>query len=147
MAPDNIREAGMKSFISFAILGVGLVACAHVSMPEPPEGRALYVENCASCHGPQGTGDGPWAEMIEPAPADLTRLSEEGKFDRARVLSIIDGYDRTGLPGHEMPEFGALLQGDTVPLDVGDGRMTPTPRPLAALLVYLESIQRVPPEL
>jgi hypothetical protein len=57
------------------------------------------------------------------------------------VLSVIDGYDRTGLPGKEMPEFGALLEGDTVPVDVGDGVLTPTPRPLAALLAYLESIQ------
>lgn len=62
-------------------------------------------------------------------------------FSRTRVLSVIDGYDRTGLPGHEMPEFGLLLQGDTVPVDVGDGVMTPTPRPLAALLFYIESIQ------
>jgi hypothetical protein len=41
-----------------------------------------------------------------------------------------------------MPEFGLLLEGDTVPVDVGDGVFTPTPRPLAALLVYLESIQQ-----
>ena len=110
-------------------------------MPEPPEGRAIYVEYCAQCHGGSGTGDGPWASSMDPAPADLTRLASEGGFDRARVLSIVDGYDRTGLPGHQMPEFGLLLRGDTVPLDVGDGVLTPTPRPLAALLVYLESIQ------
>lgn len=136
----------MKYLVSFAILGLTAVACARVSMPEPPEGRALYAENCASCHGSAGRGNGPWAEMMEPAPSDLTRLNRDGDFDRARVLSIIDGYDRTGLPGQQMPEFGALLEGDTVPVDVGDGRMTPTPRPLAALLTYLESIQRVPPE-
>jgi hypothetical protein len=39
-----------------------------------------------------------------------------------------------------MPQFGALLQGDLVPVEV-DGVLTPTPRPLAALLSYLESIQ------
>jgi hypothetical protein len=54
---------------------------------------------------------------------------------------VIDGYDRTGLPGQDMPEFGLLLEGETVPLDVGDGVLTPTPRPLAALMAYLESIQ------
>ena len=118
------------------------VACATgPSMPEPPEGRALYLENCAQCHGPDGRGDGPWAGSYDPAPADLTRLSHNGNFPRAHVLSVIDGYDRTGLPGKEMPEFGLLLEGDTVPVDVGDGRLTPTPRPLAALMVYLESIQ------
>ncbi|MEQ9257619.1 MAG: cytochrome c [Roseovarius sp.] len=121
---------------------LAVVACAKtVDMPQPSEGRALYTENCAQCHGPSGKGDGPWATDFTPRPADLTQLSENGSFPRARVLSVIDGYDRTGLPGKEMPEFGLLLQGDTVPVDVGDGVLTPTPRPLAALLAYLESIQ------
>ena len=134
----------MKQFAAqFAALGgLGvLVACASVSMPEPPEGRAIYSEYCAQCHGISGTGNGPWASSMTPRPADLTRLALNGSFDRARVLNIVDGYDRTGLPGQQMPEFGLLLSGDTVPLDTGDGVLTPTPRPLAALLVYLESIQ------
>ncbi|WP_306112987.1 MULTISPECIES: cytochrome c [unclassified Roseovarius] len=123
------------------LLFVGVVACVQVSMPEAPEGQVLYAENCAQCHGPSGKGDGPWAASMRPRPANLTQLSDDGVFPRARVLSVIDGYDRTGLPGHEMPEFGLLLRGDTVPVDVGDGVLTPTPRPLAALLAYLESIQ------
>lgn len=131
----------MRQFLTAAALLTGLAACAEVSMPEADEGRALFVKNCAQCHGTSARGDGPWANGMDPAPSDLTRLSTNGTFPRARVLSVIDGYDRTGLPGQEMPEFGLLLQGDTVPVDVGDGVMTPTPRPLAALLAYLESIQ------
>ena len=126
--------------------GLGLIgtlaACIQTStMPEANEGRRLYVENCAQCHGPLGRGDGPVAKDLTRAPSDLTRLAENGAFPRARVLSSIDGYHRAELPGQQMPEFGALLQGETVPVDTGDGLMTPTPRPLAALLSYLESIQ------
>ncbi len=124
--------------ISLAVL---ITACTQVSMPEAPEGQALFAQNCVQCHGTSAKGDGPWASLYSPRPADLTRLSEGGAFPKARVLSVIDGYDRTGLPGKDMPEFGLLLEGDTVPVDVGDGVLTPTPRPLAALLVYLESIQ------
>lgn len=121
----------------------GLVACVQVvTMPDAQEGAALFAANCAQCHGTGGKGDGPWAVGMRPPPADLTRLAAGDKFPRARVLSIIDGYDRTGLPGQEMPEFGLLLEGPTVPLDVGDGVLTPTPRPLAALLAFLESIQK-----
>jgi len=126
-----------------AIAGVAaLVACTETSMPEAPEGARLYAENCAQCHGASGIGDGPWAAGMAPPPSDLTRLAVNGSFPSARVLSVIDGYDRTGLPGQQMPEFGLLLEGDTVPVDVGDGVLTPTPRPLAALLAYLESIQQ-----
>jgi mono/diheme cytochrome c family protein len=120
---------------------LGLAACVQaVSMPDAQEGAPIYAANCAQCHGAGGKGDGPWAKEMVPAPSDLTRLGN-GAFPRAHVLSVIDGYDRTGLPGQAMPEFGLLLRGDTVPVDVGDGVLTPTPRPLAALLAYLESIQ------
>ncbi len=134
----------MKYAAMAAGLGaLGIVgACMQTnSMPEADEGRRLYVENCVQCHGPAGKGDGPWARDMTPAPNDLTQLSSGGSFPRARVLSTIDGYHRTQIPGEQMPEFGALLAGDTVPVQTEDGVMTPTPRPLAALLAYLESIQ------
>ena len=124
------------------LTAAGVAACAAtLSMPDAGEGAAIYDANCAQCHGASGKGDGPWASRLMPRPADLTQLSKDGEFPRAHVLSVTDGYDRTGLPGQDMPEFGLLLEGDTVPLDVGDGVLTPTPRPLAALVVYLESIQ------
>lgn len=126
----------------FLVAMLGVAACVQaVSMPDAGEGAAIYAENCAQCHGASGKGDGPWAAAMTPPPADLTRLSEDGTFPRRHVLSVIDGYDRTGLPGQDMPEFGLLLEGETVPVDVGDGVLTPTPRPLAALMAYLESIQ------
>jgi mono/diheme cytochrome c family protein len=35
------------------------------------EGQELYQQNCVSCHGPTGQGDGPAASALEPEPADL----------------------------------------------------------------------------
>lgn len=121
-----------------------LAACKPAEMPGASEGRKLYVENCAMCHGPAGLGDGPFARGLNPPPKNLTliQVRNGGDFPRARVLSTLDGYTRVDLPGHNMPEFGALLQGDPVPVDTGDGKPTPTPRKLAALLEYLESIQQ-----
>ncbi len=58
------------------------------------------------------------------------------------MLSYIDGYTRGRLPKQDMPEFGLLLEGPTVPVDTGDGVLSPVPRPLAALMLYIESIQR-----
>jgi len=130
----------------FVITGVlALTACiAEPEMPTRAEGRVIYVENCAICHGASGKGDGEVASFLERRPSDLTLLakSNDGMFDRAEVLSMIDGYERPEAAGTDMPEFGLLLRGDTVPVDVGDGVMTPTPRPLAALMLYLERLQR-----
>lgn len=39
------------------------------------EGKTLFAENCAYCHGASGTGDGPNAKHLSPAPPDLTRSS------------------------------------------------------------------------
>lgn len=125
-------------------LCLGLIACTPVEMPQPSEGAALFQDNCALCHGAGGAGDGPLAAGLVPPPADLTRIAwrNEGVFPAARVLSTIDGYTRKQLPGQNMPEFGLLLRGETVPVDVGGDQLTPTPRPLAALLGYLQTIQR-----
>lgn len=140
LSPREFRLAAL------VLAPAGLIACAAMTaMPEPPEGAALFAENCAVCHGSDGRGDGPLASDLHPAPPDLTAISARagGTFPRAEVLSTIDGYtrgDKAG--GPDMPEFGLLLRGETVPVDTGDGIMSPVPRPLAAILFYLESIQK-----
>lgn len=117
-----------------------LAACATGDMPEASEGERLFRDNCTACHDYRGTGS-PQLIGGQTAP-DLTRISSRngGTFPVAQVLSQIDGYGRGTVPAEVMPEFGILLQGDLVPIEV-DSTFTPTPRPLAALLAYLESIQ------
>ncbi len=126
--------------VGLAILGLTAACVASDDMPEPPEGAVLFADNCASCHGAGATG----GEVLAGGrrPPDLTGLAARhgGAFPRARVLSQIDGYGRGKLPVDAMPHFGDLLEGDLVPVEVA-GTLTPTPRPLAALMVYLESIQ------
>ncbi|AVO39867.1 cytochrome c [Pukyongiella litopenaei] len=115
-------------------------ACAVDGMPDATEGAQLFASNCTGCHGSDAGGGVVLADGRKTP--DLTTIAARngGRFPRAAVLSQIDGYgqDRTGLA--EMPEYGSLLEGELVPVDV-DGTLTPTPRPLAALLAYLESIQ------
>ncbi|WP_245853403.1 c-type cytochrome [Maliponia aquimaris] len=135
-------------------IGMGLVAALAVSgclettqkaetMPGPQDGRALFMANCAVCHGENAKGNGPMARAMKTAPKDLTliKVRHGNSFPRAKMMSIIDGYARSDLAGPGMPEFGALLEGDLVPYDSGDGKQTPTPRKLVALAEYLESIQ------
>jgi len=67
-------------------------------------GSALYDANCASCHGPEGHGDGPAAAVLTTKPADLA--SEH-------VLDHLDGdlywWITHGIAGTPMPAFGAGL--------------------------------------
>ncbi|QBF32829.1 cytochrome C [Thalassococcus sp. S3] len=120
---------------------IALTACVAMNeMPEPREGARLFADNCTACHDYRGTGGG--VLIGGQVPPDLTQIAlrNDGVFPRAEVLSVIDGYGKGEHTGRVMPEFGAILEGDTVPVEI-DGRMTPVPRPLAALLEYLEDIQ------
>ena len=41
-------------------------------------GAALYAENCASCHGIRGNGDGPDGKELNPGPPSLRNLAMMG---------------------------------------------------------------------
>lgn len=126
------------------LAAAALAACDRApDMPEPRDGRSLYGESCAVCHGADGTGGGPLADDLGLEPPDLTQIASRngGTFPTTQVLSTIDGYSRGERDKPGMPEFGSLLDGDLIPVETDDGRMTPTPRRLVALTEYLESIQ------
>ncbi|MCE8510269.1 cytochrome c [Ruegeria pomeroyi] len=130
----------MRAIPATALILAVIAACARIdAMPGPAEGEKVFAANCVACHDYRGQG----AELSGGGEApDLTRIAErrDGDFPRAEILTKIDGYGRGKVPSEIMPSFGALLEGELVPVEI-DGVMTPTPRPLAALLTYLESIQ------
>ncbi|MDE4173589.1 cytochrome c [Phaeobacter sp. PT47_59] len=129
------------TLLALPVLAALAVACteAVISMPTPEEGQAIFNRNCAICHGTNAEIAN--RETTGKAP-DLRRISARhgGDFPRAKVMSQIDGYGRGKVGADLMPEFGTLLEGDLIPVEV-DGTLTPTPRPLAALMTYLESLQ------
>lgn len=47
-------------------------------------GQTIFNTNCATCHGPQGQGDGLLAAGLNPKPANLA--------DRQMLDSLSDGY-------------------------------------------------------
>ncbi|MFN4156205.1 MAG: c-type cytochrome [Paracoccaceae bacterium] len=125
----------------FAALGLG--ACVIAAAPEPmPTGAQDFADFCAGCHGVSGKGDGALATSLARRPADLTRLARgnKGTFPTTPVMAKIWGYTG-GKGGGVMPNFGPLLDSDTVPYDGGDGIMTPTPMRLVQIAEHLQAIQ------
>ena len=105
-------------------------------------GAQLFQRFCASCHGPQGYGDGPVAPTLKVLLPDLTRIAKRsgGKFPDEHVREIIDG--RTVLLAHgtrPMPVWGYELEAQ-VPADQ-PGRATAQGL-IDRLVEYLRSIQQ-----
>lgn len=107
----------MKRKLAIAVaIFMGGVSCVTLAQ-EGSIGRDEYNNNCASCHGISGKGDGPFSEYIKKGAPSLTTLSKNngGVFPFDRVFKIIDG--RGGVRGHgtsEMPVWGKEYTAKTV---------------------------------
>lgn len=54
-------------------------------------GKALYGQECLSCHGPTGKGDGSAAKDLEKKPADLALPATQDQSDGALFWKISEG--------------------------------------------------------
>ncbi|MCH2134070.1 MAG: c-type cytochrome [Phycisphaerales bacterium] len=78
-------------------------AAAKLTTSRPVSGRLLFLANCASCHGADGSGTG---EMVLDRPA---RSFKQGGFSFGNTIESIDRVITSGIPGTPMPGFKATL--------------------------------------
>ncbi|MGI2000430.1 cytochrome c/FTR1 family iron permease [Shewanella frigidimarina] len=66
--------------------------------------KQLFIENCSTCHGDLGQGDGPLAKSLSPEPTNFTDQ------ERAMNRSLLGLYDAIsdGLDGSAMRAFSEL---------------------------------------
>lgn len=69
--------------------------------PDLAQGKTLFVQNCALCHGANGAGDGPAGRGLKPAPANFTDDSFMKDLAPFNAFNAI----RLGVPGTPMPPF------------------------------------------
>jgi len=76
------------------------------------DGRVLYQENCASCHGVEGTGDGEVANSLSPSPALLAYMIHQPmSVDEYMLWSIAEGGESFET---DMPAFKDTLSTDEI---------------------------------
>lgn len=72
--------------------------------PTLAQGKTLFAENCAMCHGAHGFGDGPNAASLDPVPAnfhDRERQQHRNVYSLYNTISL-------GVQGTAMPAFTRL---------------------------------------
>lgn len=93
------------------------------------EGRALFQHYCATCHGPEGRGDGFNAYNLDPRPRDLADPAFQAQRSHDDLAAIIRlGGGAAGL-STAMPPWGRTLNH----------------RQVQNLIVYLRTLPAAPP--
>jgi mono/diheme cytochrome c family protein len=110
-----------KGLIPLAIVLVGsvffqrnLVLAAFQSNPtqgsteSAARGEQIWVQNCLSCHGPEGVGDGPASALLAKRPKDLTMVASPPIFpDGILAFRIANGKNT-------MPAWQDILTQDQI---------------------------------
>ncbi|MEI7687367.1 MAG: c-type cytochrome [Planctomycetota bacterium] len=73
-------------------------------------GRLLFQVNCASCHGPEGHGDGSASAELRPPPRDFAARPWRFPVTRESIRRVT----LEGVPGAAMPASKAVLTSDDV---------------------------------
>ncbi len=76
------------------------------------QGRRVYSSKCATCHGADGTGDGPSARYLDVAPRDFTAGLFKFRSTPPGAAPADADLARTvvrGIPKTSMPAFGDQL--------------------------------------
>ena len=73
-----------------------------VNKTVPTNGKQMYTNYCAPCHGVDGKGQGPAASALKAPPTDLTVLAKNnnGKYPDAHIVTVLRF-------GSELPAHGS----------------------------------------
>jgi cbb3-type cytochrome c oxidase subunit I/cbb3-type cytochrome c oxidase subunit II len=70
--------------------------------------QQIYSAHCVSCHGADGSGDGPAAGGVQPSPVNFHVMQPNSQ----RALTVIT----SGIPGSAMPAWKDVLKPDEIKL-------------------------------
>ncbi len=137
------RRVRSQSLRGAAIAAAAMLWCLPASLSAAERensGKTAYLRYCGSCHGNDGKGDGPLANMLTTKPTDLTQIAKNagGQFPTMKVIQSIDGT--TPVAGHgtaEMPVWGERFQAQAAH---AQGRATARGK-VVTIAEYLRSIQ------
>lgn len=134
----------IRILVALALCGAARSEAQEVRRPFSEEdargGVAIYLRECACCHGERGRGDGAAAPFLPAPPRDFTtgtyKLRSTPSGTAPTSADVMRTIER-GIPGSAMPGFGFLPSGErrtlaAYVLSLGDLLEQPEPAPLKA---------------
>ena len=103
-------------FVFGVVLLFSIALVIEIEAAEAEQGKQLYMQYCASCHGKDGRGNGSVSPYLKIAVPDLTVLKKNNKgiYPLDDVIATIDG--RRAVRSHgdrDMPVWGEIFRKET----------------------------------
>jgi cytochrome c oxidase cbb3-type subunit 3 len=96
--------------LGVVVLSLPLIAQAA----DAEQGKKLYGQFCASCHGQSGKGDGAAAAALNPKPRDHTDRDYMSKMSEDELLKVIKNGGASIGKSPLMPPWGAALKDNQI---------------------------------
>lgn len=107
------RPHGFAMFLmALCAVMLGTTLLAHAADVE--QGKKLYGQFCATCHGQSGKGDGPAAAALNPKPRDHTSKEYMSQLSDDDLLNVIKNGGASIGKSPLMPPWGASLKDDQI---------------------------------
>ncbi len=103
---EEIRQLGTQ--MHQQIVSAWQVIVIPRKQPNMNKASQLYADNCTSCHGVDGAGNGPAAVGMEPAPTSFRNIERY----RQRTLFGLHSTITQGVNNTAMPAFNQLSDDD-----------------------------------
>jgi high-affinity iron transporter len=115
LARDIGNKADAKLIFELASEAKEKLIAAYDIIPYPKrfpslaEGKKIFDDNCAQCHGPSGHGDGPGRKSMNPKTPPPANFHDP---ERMAGLSPFKAFNTAsfGIEGTAMPSFSALSE-------------------------------------
>jgi mono/diheme cytochrome c family protein len=103
---SRLRKATAPGVVAVVLLAIGGPSGVEA---KPTAGQEVYERECATCHGPEGKGDGETAAYLTPQPQDFTTGIIQKRTDEFLTVVIAKGGAAKGL-AESMPAFPKLTK-------------------------------------
>lgn len=133
----------MRQTLVFQAIAAVLLAMVASTALADDIGEAAYMDNCASCHGTAGDGDGPLASLLTVPVPPLNTLAQQngGSFPMLLVVHTIDGRNDKRGHGSRMPVWGTEFKADALVARSPAADLAARGK-ILSVAYYLESIQK-----
>jgi len=111
--PDTVKVTDLKVVQPKIVPPIDILAAAKPTPELISKGEKIFSTVCQSCHGTDGTGNGPGATGLNPAPRNFTSL--QGWKNGPKISQIYKTLQE-GIPGSAMVAYDYLLPEEKIGL-------------------------------